>query len=834
MVTVSLKGLWARRRRTLGTVFAVFLGVALLMGTLTLGSTLQRNFTNLFTRADAGTDVVVQSRSDVAPRTPALIPASILSDVRGVPGVADAQPVVSGSVLLEGSDGKVVGGLGAPRLGQNWVADPALNPYRLVAGRAPQLPTEVVVNKGAATSGKLPLGTTTVVLVPNPVRVTVVGIATFGTAPGFGSATFVGFTLQGAEAYLRHGGDALSSVAVRGEGGISQAALVARVGAVLPPGVEAITGAQLSSRNLSSVDAQFVDVLKVFLLVFAGIALVVATLSINNTLSILVAQRDRESALLRAIGATRTQALWGVVAEALAIGAVASALGLAAGIGMAGLLKGMFDAFGFALPAGGLVLSPANAAVSLGTGLAVTLVAALAPAVRASRTRPVSALRASSLPAVGVARRTALGGLLVAAGAAVVVTAASGAALGRAGLGAVAVLAGVVILGPVVARPAAGAVGAVAPGAGGLLGRRNAQRDPRRTAATAAPLLVGVAVVTLFTAFAASLRTSVESGVRQSVRADLVITSPGYGGQVSPTLGTALRSTPGVAAVGDVGTGRAVVGGHAVAVSVLDPPTVGPLLDVGPGVAEALQRGSLAVAAKTAASHGWRVGTPVSVVFPDGSIARVDVGTTYPASDVVDEVVVPSAVWAPHDPQAADAMLLVDLRPGASTAGVISVARQIGSPTVDTRAAYAASAGSGVKTLLGIVYVMLALAVVISLLGIANTLSLSAYERARELGLLRAVGQTRRQLRAMMRWESVTVALLGAFGGLAIGVFLGWALVRAAEHAAGFFGAISRFSVPVNQLAIILAAGVLVGVIAAWRPARRAAGAPVLAALRAE
>src|SRR5205807_4787685 len=287
-------------------------GVSFLSGALALGDTLRGNFDQLFTSANAGTDAVVRSATTLESGTRAertLIAASLASQVRSVGGVADAQPLVMGFGQLIGSDGKAIGGMGPPRIASNWVSDPALNPYHLVSGRAPAADDEVVINQGAANDGHLHLGQTTTVQVPQPVTVRIVGIATFGTANGFGRATYTAFSLAGAERFITGRPDQITSISVKAAPGVSQSDLVSRIQPVLPPGVEAITGTQLTSDNISSVNSTFLDTLRSFLLAFAGIALLVATFSISNTFSILTAQRTREAALLRAIGASRRQIL---------------------------------------------------------------------------------------------------------------------------------------------------------------------------------------------------------------------------------------------------------------------------------------------------------------------------------------------------------------------------------------------------------------------------------------------------------------------------------------------------------------------------------------------
>jgi putative ABC transport system permease protein len=721
-----------------------------------------------------------------------------------------------------------------------------------VSGRAPIADNEVVINRGAAKTGKLAVGQTTTVQTPQPVTVRIVGIATFGTADGFGPSTYTAFSLAGAERHISGRPGQVTSISVKAAPGVSQDTVVTRIQAALPQGVQSITGVQLTQDNIDNVNSSFLDTLRIFLLVFAGIALLVATFSISNTFSILTAQRTREAALLRAIGASRRQILGSVVIEALAVGAVASALGVLGGLAIAGLLKGLFDGFGFTLPAGGLVVTVGSIITALVVGIVVTVAAGLSPAVRASRTPPLAAIRETMTQVAPTSRRRLVGLALTAAGTAVILVGLTGSGngvLAPVGLGAVAVLVGMVVLGPVVARPASALIGWPAArlrGLPGVLAQGNAMRNPRRTSSAATALMVGVAVVTLFTVFAASLKTSMNDGVAGSFQGDLAITPSGFGGGgggggLSPQLAAASAQLPQVQVATGLGTGGgrgddARIAGHSQKVSVVDPSQIGTVLDlhtVGGSLA-GLSANQLAVSQRQADDHHWRLGTALPVTFPDGTTTPLAVGAVYQSRNLAGDFVLPQAAWSPHALQTVDSAIFVKLRPGVSTAAGQTALRQVaasyGGPTVQDRQAFVTSAGGAINTVLGIVYVMLALAIVIALFGIANTLSLSIFERTRELGLLRALGETRQQLRATLRWESVIIALLGTVGGLGLGVFLGWALADAANIAQG----IATFTAPPAQLVVILLVGGLAGILAALRPARRAARLPMLAAIATE
>jgi putative ABC transport system permease protein len=850
MLKISLNNLWSRRRRMLGTFLAVFLGVAFLSGTLALGDTLSANFDTLFSRVTRGTDAVVRGATNVSGDSPRAtrgpVDQSLVGTVRSVSGVGAAEPYVEGLGTILGKDGKAIGGNGPPRMAANWVSNPDLNPYHVVEGRAPQAADEVVINKGAADDGNLHLGDTAVVQTPDPVTVRIVGLAKFGSEDGLGGSTFVAFTLAAAQQHLMAHPGQVTSILVKGNG-VPQSDLVQRIDPVLPRGVETVTGAQITKENIDNVNQVFLSFLRTFLVVFAGIALLVATFSIYNTFSIIGAQRSRESALLRAVGATRRQVLVSALLESLVVGVVASVAGLIGGVAVAGLLKGMFDAFGFALPAGGLVFSASTIITGLVVGVVVTLVAGAAPAVRSSRVRPVAALRdaAAEPPRVSQARIIsgfAIGAVGVATVLASVLGNGSG-TLALAGLGALLTIVGVVVFGPAVAGPIGSALGAPLArlrGVTGSLARGNATRNPRRTSATAAALLVGVAVVTLFTTFGSSIKASMDRSISRSFGGDLVINSGSFArANLSPRLAGDVSRLPEVQTAVGIGEGFANVGPDSQDLRVVDPAQLSKVLDVEVKSGSLTDVGNrqLAVVKKLAEDKHWQVGSVVPVTFADGTTTPFTVAAVYDNGDVAGDVLMSRAAWAPHALQDRDRTVLIKLKPGVSLAtgkaAVERVAAPYGGPTVEDRTEFAASISQGVNMILGLIYVLLLLAIVIATMGIANTLSLSIYERTRELGVLRAVGQTRAQLRSMVRWESTIVSTFGAIGGVGVGVFLGWALVQAAASSGGGPSSLGVFAVPGGQLVVVLLLGALVGVLAALQPARRAARLNVLDAIAA-
>ena len=847
MLSLTVKEMRGHGRRLVGTAFAVFLGVAFLAGTLVLGDTLRANFDDLFADVNAGTDVIVRNATDLgieADEPRGLIDRSLVDQVAAVDGVAAAEPQIEGLGQLLGADGDAVGGNGPPQLAGSWITDEDLNPYRLAEGRAPEADNEVMVNRRTADEGELEIGDRTTLLTPEPVEVTIVGISTFGDEDGLGGVTFTAFTLEGAMEHVTKDPDGVSSIAVRAEDGTSQDELVARIDEVLPDGVEAVAGTEVSSQNADDINELFLDMLTTFLTVFAGIALLVATFSIYNTFSIIVAQRTRTAALLRAIGASRRQVLASVVVETMAVGVVASLIGLAGGIGVAGLLKGLFDAAGFALPAGGIVVSGGAVLASVLTGVVVTLLAGIVPAIKASRVPPLAALRDVAVERTSPSAPRVVAGAVF-AGLGIATTAAAALSddpsLTTVGLGAVITLIGAIVLGPVVARPVAGILGtplARLRGLTGSLARQNAIRNPRRTAATASALMVGVGIVTLFTVFAASLKESTAATIDRSFGGDLMISTGPFGGSLSPDLAVEVGDLPEVDSAVGIGRGFASIDDDTKELTVADPADLDAAVDVGvtSGSLADLADDEVAVSDATADDNGWALGDTLPVTFADGATAELTVGATYDVPDIVGGYVVPAETYAPHTRQPVDSMVVVDLADGTSLAdgktAVEQVAADYGGPDVEDRDEFAATMSAGADMLLTIIYALLALAIIIALMGIANTLSLSIHERTRELGLLRAVGQTRGQLRSMVRWESVIVATFGVVGGIGLGVFLGWALVEAAGNTPG--SVISEFVLPIARLAIVVVVGAVAGVLAGLRPARRAARLDVLDAIAAE
>ncbi|MGW5735963.1 MULTISPECIES: ABC transporter permease [Streptomyces] len=847
---LSLASLRAHKRRFAGTFLAVMLGVAFLAGTLVMGDTLRGSFDTMFGNATSGTDAVVRSADTVttpddSQGTRQPVKTSLVEKIERTDGVAAAAPSIQGAGQLLGKDGKPIGGQGPPTLAGNWIGDKELNAYRLAEGRAPAASGEVVVNRGAAKAGDLEVGDTTTLRTPDPLKVTIVGLATFGGEDGMAQTTFTGMTQADAEKYLTPKPGEAASIQVRAGPGVSERELVDALEPVLPKGVEAITGEASAAENTDDVSGQFLTLFTGFLLVFSGVALLVATFSIHNTFAIVVAQRTRENALLRALGASRRQVTAATLVEASVVAVVASVAGLAGGIGIAAGLQALFPAIGFPFPEGDLVVSALSMLLPPAVGIVVCLGSALLPAVRAGRTAPLAALRETAVDHSGASRTRAVAGAvlaLVAVGlslAGVLLTP----SVWPAGAGAALALVAFVVLGPVASSRAVRVIGGPLDrmrGVTGGLARRNALRSPKRTAATASALMIGVAVVSLFTVFGASLKATMDQTVSRSFAGDLAISTPGFGAGgsgLSPKLAPALAERPEVATAVGLGKGAAKVDGEGRALTVTDPGPFARSFELGKvdGSLEGLGTDGIAITREEAEKQDLKIGSRTELAFADGKKATFTVRALYGRSELAGDYVVTRAAWAPHRMQDADSLVSVSFKEGVSAAegkaAVSEVAKEYGNPDVQTRGEYARSAAGGIDMMLTLVYALLALAVLIALLGIANTLTLAIHERTRELGLLRAVGQTRAQLRAMVRWESVLVAAFGTAGGLVLGGFLGWVLVKASDSATSSAFA---FAVPPVQLAVVVLVGLTAGALAGLRPARRAARLDVLRAIATE
>ena len=834
MFTLTIKELASRKLRLLTTAFAILLGVAFISGTLIFTDTVGATFDSVLADIDAGVDAYVRTPSDIdagygqGPR----LDASIADTVAAVDGVDQVALRINGYARLVGRDSAPVGDIGGPALGMNWVTVDELNPWVISSGRPPANDDEIVIDQKTAEIAGYRPGDAVTVLTKGPQReFTVSGIARFGDLDSAAGAAVVLFT-DATAAEVLASPDQASAIAVTADDGVSQQALASAISAVLAGDVEVITGAELISENQASLAAEFAGFTTV-LLCLALVAVFVGAFIINNTFSITVAQRTRDMALLRAIGASGRQVQLCVMLEAVVVGVIASAAGLAAGIGVAGGLKSLMSQFGVDLPAGPSVISSTSLAVAFGVGVLITTLSAWLPARRAAKIAPVEAMRSVSVDdSAGSIRRTMLGVIVFAIGVGALLAGLSIDEITLVGAGALTMFVGVVILGPVLARPAAYLLGLPLRmrGVSGEIATRNAMLSPKRTARTAAALMIGVALVGFITVFAASTKASIAGSLDDEFVGTHII---GDGGDdnatgLSPTLADRLRAQPGVDLVSQARTAPAVVDGTATdAFYAFDATTVDSVFRMGhiDGDLDSLGDDGIAVSATYARDNALTIGSSVPVTFI-GSESTFVVTAIYSAG----------ALWVGDnfvdlDAFTANGLDELDYRIYVSgdSEAIAAAAAADPSAVVQDRAEFLDSKNASIDQVLGLFYVMLALAVFIALLGIANTLALSIGERKRELGLMRAVGMARAQTRSMVRWEAVIVAVFGSILGLAIGTFFGWAVVQALADEG-----IDTLSVPITPLAAITLIAAAAGATAAILPARRAARLDVLAALASQ
>jgi putative ABC transport system permease protein len=842
MRTLVLQSLWARKRRVVGAGIAVIIGIAFLTSTLLLGNAMTQGIDNLFTEGYSGTDVEVRSTSVMTSGERELadtVDESLVDQLATIDGVAAAIPVVEGTAQVVGRDGEPIGGNGPPTIGMNWV-DYDRNPYEIIDGRAPSGAGEVVLDSGVADDAGLAVGDSTTVRVPEPIDVTVVGIAELGSGDQLGGVTFTWFDTDTAQQVLLGADDQLYAVDLLGADDVDQEALRAAVAAEIPGGTEALTRQELIDEELEALDADFLGFFKTFLLAFAGVALLVATFSIHNTFAIVVAQRTRETALLRAIGASRRQVLGAIAAEALLIGVLASGVGLAAGVGVAYGLNALLTGMGFGVPTAGLGLTFGVAVTGMIIGTLVTLLAAIVPAVRAARVAPIAALRDAAIDDSGSSRlRALLGAIVTTLGVTAIVGATSigDSPMMLASLGSVLAFVGIVLLGPIVARFAAAVIGApiaALRGQNGRLARRNAMRNPKRTSGTASALMIGTAVVALFASLGTSIKASIGDLVEESFGGDLVIYPEGFSGAgIAPELAEEVSAVPGVDAVARLSFAAMLIDGRNDEPLATDFAQLDRVADLGDvdGDLASIGDGGFAVGRGYADDHDLSLGDEVTAEFLDGSTETLTVDAIYENANLMGDNLVDHRVWERHANVNEDLIVMVGIDAGADLATVRADVQQVvdgyGSPRLEDSDEYLASQGEQIDQMLGLVYGLLGLAVIIALVGIANTLSLSIHERTREIGLLRAVGQSRRSVRSTVRWESVIIAIFGTVGGLALGTLICWGLVRAISVTEGF----GTFAPSMTTMAIVLGVSIVAGVVAAVRPARRAAKLDVLQAI---
>jgi putative ABC transport system permease protein len=850
MLRATMKSLLSRKLRLVLSGLAVILGVMFVSGAFVLTDTLGRSFTSLFATAFANTDVQVAAKAKVAAGDAASdqgiasLPAGLVEQVKAVPGVAGAtgEVRVNGARLI-GKNGKVVGTFGAPQFGINWT-DTGTATMR-PGGRAPQADDEIAINGGLAKSAGVSVGDQVGVLTLAPKQTfTIVGIFGFsGDRDSLGGEQTVAFNTPTAQRLmLRDTG--FSAIDVRAGPGIDDDTLRGRVAAAVGPDYQVETGKQLAADNAASIQ-KGLSFFNYILLGFAGVALFVGTFLILNTFSIIVAQRTRELALMRAIGASRRQMIGSVLLEATVIGLIASVVGLAAGIGVGALLAYVFASVGgSALHLDGIGV-PASAVIgSFAVGLVITLVAALMPALRASRVPPVAAMREAATSDRPLTRVTIIGGLVTLVGAAVLGLGLSGKAGGNGTLwailgGVLVCFIGVALLTPVISRPVVSVLGRLFSwSVPGQLGRRNSARNPRRTAITAAALMVGLALITGVNVILTSATTSLTKVADTQVSVDLIISGQ-QNSSIPPTFDpavmTKVKQLSGVTETATFYQDEAKIGDEKHGLVAVD--NVAALHDLfgvnsSAGRTDTLGAGQLLVDQKQADSLGLKVGQQLPVQLARGQLRNFTLTGIYAKNDLFDGWI-GSAADAGDFTSDQAVQGFIKLAPGTSVNSVKSQVDTLlaDSPEVNVtdRSEFVKQQADQLNGILMMIQILLALAILIAVLGIINTLALSVLERTRELGLLRAIGLRRAQAMRMVTVEAVVISVFGALLGIAVGSGLGAAVVRALKDD-GF----TTLAFPWTRMAVYLILAAIVGVLAAVLPAIRAARVNVLAAIAYE
>jgi putative ABC transport system permease protein len=844
MWKVTIKGILAHKLRLALTALAIVLGVTFIAGTFVLTDTLHNTFTSLFGNIYQNIDFEVRgvaaftasSGGGLAAR--ASVPDSVLSTVRRVPGVAIAEGSVQGQpAQYVAHDGKPISTGGAPNIGVSFNPYRQLSALRLTEGRAPSNSSEVVMDAGTAQKYHFTVGDRVRILLRGPPQTfTIVGIARFGTANNLAGATLAAFTLPTAQTLFGEVGR-LDTINVLAAPGADKSTVQHAIARVLPHGVEVVTGQTVANEQTTAID-QALGFFSTALLVFAFIALFVGGFTILNTFSIIVGQRTRELAMVRIVGASRRQVFRSVLLEAAIVGLVASLIGIGLGVLAAVGLEALLSGFGVTLPSGPIAFETRTVVVSLLVGVGVTLLAAISPARRAVRIPPVAAITDhQGEDEVSSSRRFVRGSILTIVGVALLAIGLTKPAIQLVGLGAVCIFIGVALLAPIAARPMSSVLGRPfirLLGMSGRLGRENSMRSPRRTAQTASALMVGLALVSAIAVFGASLSRSATSSVDNAISADLIITNSSNqgNGEFSDAVGGLASQVPGVTAASTVYSGefqfqRSLATLTSVTTDHLADTVI---LRVTAGSADALKSGDVLIDTTTANTKHLSVGDTVPVRFADTGPTTVRIGGIYKANALIGSYVVSNGYFLSHFN--APLPVAVLLRTGGAAGVEDQVSHALGAyPNlkIQTRAQFEKSQQQQVNQLLGLVYALLGLAVIIALIGIVNTLMLSVFERTHEIGLLRAVGMKRRQIRAMVRAESVILAVFGAIIGIVVGTGLGIALVESLKQQG-----ITDLVVPVNNLIVFLLLAALLGLGAASWPARRAARLDVLAAIAAE
>ncbi|MFK4224258.1 ABC transporter permease [Streptomyces sp. NPDC019890] len=849
MFRTALRNVLAHKARLLMTVLAVMLGVAFVSGTLVFTDTLGNAYRKQSAKSYDNVAVAVTTFADAGDgKKNAGIDTKTLEKIRGLDGVAGATGRVSGFAGVADQDGKLIGN-GWSNTGANFAPGKDGNDaaYTFTDGSGPVKDSQIALDQDSADKGKYRVGDTVRVATNGPVKeYTLSGVfTTEDGAVNAGGSLVLFDTSVAQKLYLQPG--YFKDVTITAAAGASDQKILDGVKPLLPKDSEAQTGRQLADDQAREIE-QGLSNLNTMLLAFAAIALFVGVFLIANTFTMLVAQRTRELALMRAVGASRRQVKRSVILEAAVVGAIASVVGFALGLGLATALRSAMTAFGAKVPAGPLIVSPTAVAAALGVGVLITVLAAWLPARRAAKIPPVAAMGSAHLPATtkSLVVRNTIGSVITLAGVGAI---AAGAAVGKddgrmiIGIGAFLSLIGIIVLIPLLSRPV---IALARPllhrvfGVAGKLAGQNAVRNPRRTGATASALAIGLTLVTGLTVLGVSMGRAVEKMTTDNLRADYMVAMAG-GGALDKSAVTALEKAKGVSAVSPQQATSLEIKGTWHAVSAVTPGAVEKVLDLKTvaGSLATLGKGQLAVAEKTAKSNGWKAGDVVPVSFGDnrdGGKAKtknITVGAVYEDNEFLSPVLVSTAVIAPYEAKPYIPEIWVKMDGGATKANEQALVDALGdSPAMsimdkqDIRNKF----GGMINTMLNIMYGLLAMALIIAVLGVINTLAMSVFERQQEIGMLRAIGLDRRKVKRMIRLEAVVISLFGAVIGVGLGSFLAWAIGETVRASVPGY----ELVVPWDRIGIFLLLAGVVGVLAALWPARSAARLNMLTAIKTE
>ncbi|WP_369235752.1 ABC transporter permease [Streptomyces sp. R21] len=842
MFRTALRNVLAHKARLMMTVLAVMLGVAFVSGTLVFTNTISDAYQKSSAKGFDQVDVAVRPESqedkgDTVGKTGKLT-QPLLDEAAKVPGARSAIGVVTGFTAVADKDGKLIGGGFQSQGGNYWGnKDPR---YPLTSGRAPHGTDEVALDSETAKRAGYKVGDTVRMSVDGPVLTpTVTGIFTTddGNVAAGGSLTL--FDTKTAQKLFDRVGE-YDEIDVKAAAGTSQSALRSALDKVVPKDTASTTTGQQLADDQAEQISTATSGMRTGLLVFAGIALFVGTFIIANTFTMLVAQRTKELALLRAVGASRRQVTRSVLLEAFVVGAVAAVTGLVAGIGIGAGMRSLMGSLGATVPDGPLVISPGTVATALLVGVIITMLAAWLPGRRAAKIPPVAAM--SSVHAKATTKslvvRNTIGALFAAVGVAVVLYATTmDGSDGQApmGLGAVLLIIGVFVLTPLLSRPL---IAAAAPllrvfGVSGKLARQNSVRNPRRTAATASALMIGLTLITGMTVMAGSLQKSIDKMATSAIKADYIV-SMANGNELSPDVEKKLAKVDGVTGTSPLRNAPSRIDRTTDYLTGVNGKAITGLLDL-PVQDGAFKVGGTQVVVDddTAKSHGWKAGSHFTVSYEDGKKQQLTVAGVYQGNDMIQGIMLDNATLAPHTSDVTDMQVMVKTSGGTSDAVKDKLEKALGdNPAikVQDKKDFSDQIAQMFTLMLNMLYGLLAMAVIVAVLGVINTLAMSVFERSQEIGMLRAIGLDRKGIKRMVRLESLVISLFGGVLGIGLGVFFGWA----AGELLGSRMSTYELVLPWARMGVFLLLAATVGVLAALWPARRAARLNMLAAIKSE